>query len=100
MTTHHLKCWPELFDAVKCGAKPFDVRKDDRGYAAGDTLVLHKWNPRFQPWSLYQYMNGDQFVSGAEQSEALTASVTYVLTGFGIEQGYVCMGIRLQAVQP
>jgi hypothetical protein len=42
MTTHELKCWPEMFDAVAEGRKTFDVRKNDRGYQTGDRLVLRK----------------------------------------------------------
>ena len=38
-TTHDLKCWPEPFAAVASGIKTFEVRVDDRPYAAGDTLL-------------------------------------------------------------
>ena len=37
---HDLKIWPEFFDAVASGAKPFDLRKNDRNYHVGDTLLL------------------------------------------------------------
>ena len=40
MQTHELKTWPEYFEAVKDGTKNFELRKDDRGFKAGDHLVL------------------------------------------------------------
>ena len=32
---HILKTWPNYFDAVKRGEKPFEVRRDDRGCTGG-----------------------------------------------------------------
>lgn len=43
--THHLKTWPEPFEAVISGDKPYEIRKNDRGYAVGDILVLSEWLP-------------------------------------------------------
>ena len=43
MTIHELKIWPQYFDAIASGIKTFEVRKDDRGFAVGDTLVLKEW---------------------------------------------------------
>lgn len=45
MTTHTLKIWPQYFDAVASGRKTVELRRDDRGYAVGDTLVLQEWKP-------------------------------------------------------
>lgn len=39
---HILKCWPEYFDAIKAGIKPFEVRRDDRGFQRGDILILQR----------------------------------------------------------
>jgi hypothetical protein len=42
MTVHQVKCWPTMFDALKRGEKPFDVRLNDRCYQKGDYLDLHR----------------------------------------------------------
>lgn len=79
---HDLKCWPEYFQAVKSGIKPFELRKDDRGYAVGDVLHLREFDP---DTALY---TGDE----------IDKTVTYVLPTklFGeLGEGakYVIMGL-------
>jgi hypothetical protein len=44
--THHLKCWPDRFQMIVDGTKPYEVREDDRGYRMGDLLVLSEWEPK------------------------------------------------------
>lgn len=44
MTTHELKILSEHFFPVLAGIKRAELRKNDRGYAAGDTLILMEWN--------------------------------------------------------
>jgi len=41
---HVLKIAPVWFAAVVTGAKTAEVRRDDRGYEVGDTLILHEWD--------------------------------------------------------
>ncbi|TWG61480.1 uncharacterized protein DUF3850 [Bacillus subtilis J26] len=43
MVVHHLKIYPEYYDAVLKDVKKFEIRKNDRFYMVGDTLVLHEW---------------------------------------------------------
>lgn len=78
--THELKCWPEYFLAVRDGRKPFEVRKNDRDFRTGDALILREWNPFRESYTGHR----------------CNVDVTYVLHGgqFGIEKGYVVMGIR------
>lgn len=45
VNTHHLKCWPEYFDAVYHNIKSFEVRRNDRNYQVGDILVLQEYDP-------------------------------------------------------
>lgn len=41
--THHLKTMPEYFQAVIEGRKPFEVRKNDRGFKVGDRVILEEF---------------------------------------------------------
>lgn len=78
---HELKVWPPYFQSIWDGIKTFEVRKDDRGFKAGDILHLLEWKAA----------EGDGY-TGRE----ITALVTYLLPGgrFGIQDGYVVMGLR------
>ena len=82
--THHLKTWPAFFDAVERGDKTFEVRKNDRAFQAGDTLMLEFYDPASPPGPLHQ-----------NHRPTLCRRVTFVLPGgeFGIEPGYVVMGL-------
>jgi hypothetical protein len=44
MTIHHLKVWPHFYDGLVDGSKTYEVRRNDRGFAVDDILVLHDWN--------------------------------------------------------
>ena len=76
---HDLKTWPDYFSAVRLGIKTFELRRDDRGFRAGDYLRLREFHP-------------DYGYSGAE----IVMLVTYVLPGgqFGLMPGWVCMGVK------
>ena len=67
--------------AIARGEKPFEVRLDDRGFNEGDTLLLEGW------------YSGKKTYSG----QVIEARVTFILYGgqFGLEEGYVAMGIRV-----
>jgi hypothetical protein len=78
--THELKCLGDFFEPVIRGEKKFELRKDDRGFAAGDTLHLREWSPR-------------KGYSGRDAK----AEVLYLVGGplFGLRKNYVCMSIDL-----
>lgn len=42
---HELKCHPQYFERLVDGSKTFEVRRDDRGYQAGDVLRIREWVP-------------------------------------------------------
>jgi hypothetical protein len=84
--THELKTDPEPFmDVWKC-VKTFEVRKNDRNFQVGDTLVLkqtvHSAHDMATKDLPLQY-TGRQFV----------CSVVYILSGYGLQEGYVILGI-------
>jgi ASC-1-like (ASCH) protein len=78
--THALKTWPEYFEAIVSGKKNFEVRKTDRDFAVGETLLLQCFDPEEQRYTGQEYK----------------VRVTYILHGgkFGIEKGFCVMGIE------
>ena len=83
---HPLKCWPEPFLAVAMGVKRFEIRKDDRGFAVGDWLVLREWEPAAVYRVAYP---GDRGYTGRVERR----QVTYLARGWGMPDGLVVMGI-------
>lgn len=77
--SHELKCWPSFFDAIRDGSKTFEVRKNDRGFQKGDILRLVEYDP--------------ERLVVRETGRVIYAHVSYVLSGWGVEPGYVAMGL-------
>ena len=75
--THDLKTWPEFFERLWSGEKTFELRKNDRGFRVGHTLLLQEWTQR----------------TGYAGRE-ITAIVTYILGGLGLKDGWVVMAIK------
>lgn len=48
---HRLKTWPQYFAPAAAGIKPFEVRKEDRGFSVGDHLALEEWDPKTGEYS-------------------------------------------------
>lgn len=45
MSVHQLKTHPDPFSAVLIGIKKHEIRRDDRNFRVGDTLLLREWDP-------------------------------------------------------
>jgi len=43
MATHRLKTVQPYFDEVKSGRKTAELRRDDRDFKVGDTILLDEW---------------------------------------------------------
>lgn len=77
---HELKTWPEYFQAVWDGIKPFDLRKNDRDYKIGDLLLLKEWSPQTESYT----------------GRHIGCTISYVLLGgvFGLPTDMCILGIR------
>lgn len=84
---HELKCWPEYFQAVKSGEKPFEVRKWERPYRVGDYLLLREYD------NLKLNYTGDSI----KREITYLLDMTY-LPGDNIPHfaGYVVMGLKCE----
>jgi hypothetical protein len=74
--THTLRTWPEAFNAVLCGEKNFEHRKDDRQFRQGDKVILHAWDPATK--------------APVPDAPSIVADVGFVLRGpaFGVAEGF------------
>lgn len=74
---HHLKILPEYFEAVRYGIKTFEIRKNDRDYHVGDTLIIKEFK--------------DECFTG----NIVKAVVTYI-TDYAQQDNYIVMAINLE----
>lgn len=82
MKTHKIKLRLEFCDAVLNREKTFEVRKNDRGYQKGDHI-------KFLPISVGVFENPVH-----HEIESHEYKITYVLSGWGINEGYVILAIK------
>lgn len=99
--THELKTTPNYFHAVERGDKTFEIRRNDRDFQTGDTLVLKEWDPAWsQPMPLqmpgvYPAPPSPPPAPGRYTGAAVVAIVTYTLHGSiaGLADGFCIMGL-------
>lgn len=75
---HELKIYPQYFEKVLDGTKTFEVRKNDRDFQVGDTVVLKEfYNIKY---------------SGRE----ITVKITYILDDkfYGVSEGYIVFAFQ------
>lgn len=75
---HNLKILPMYFEEVRLGNKTFELRKNDRPYNVGDTLILK------------------EFDGNGYTKRELTREITYILQGgnYGLDKDYCILGMR------
>lgn len=116
MIEHELKTWPTPFDAMWHGDKLYELRRDDRGFQVGHTLLLREWVPVhnqpcawFSPFDEQQTEQSDfrcqecgrkkdGALPGHYTGRWIKGSVT-TLTQHGnfpgLERGFVILGVRI-----
>lgn len=94
MRTHELKVWPEFFEALENGSKPFEIRKDDRGFMVGDELYLREWDPAKDGPTVPEHW----VYTGRE----MRRTVTYKFAGgrYGIPEGICILGLSRATRSP
>ncbi|MEO6901591.1 MAG: DUF3850 domain-containing protein [Bacteroidia bacterium] len=76
--THNLKITPQYFEDIVNGYKTFELRKNDRDYKLGDTLILQEF--------FNNTYTGNEFV----------CNINYILKNcseYGLQEGFVILGI-------
>lgn len=77
---HKLKTWPVFFEPVWLGEKTFELRKNDRGFKVGDTLLLQEYS-----------LSEEKYLS-----REISATVTYIINVFDKLPKDLCiMSIRV-----
>jgi hypothetical protein len=79
MKTHILKLNEQFCEQVNCGIKTFEIRNNDRNFHVGDQIRFHAVH------------NGKEYPNRINVSKYL---ITYVLSGWGLQPGYVALGIK------
>lgn len=84
---HILKTDPDQFQAVVSGAKTFEIRLNDRGYAVGDVLGLRETRH-----TAADMRAGAPLVYTGRECQRF---ISHVLTGYGLAEGWCCLSFEL-----
>ncbi len=90
---HKSKILPQYFKSVKEGSKPFEIRKNDRDYKVGDTLILQEWAEFDNPIG--------EYAKGFYTTREINKEITYILEGgqYGLEEGYCILGLKQEGIK-
>lgn len=89
---HILKTDPDVFQAVADGAKTYEIRFNDRGFAVGDELLLRETTH-----------TGAEIAHGsplAYSGREITKHIGHVLEGYGLQLGWSILSFAERAIQP
>lgn len=77
---HKLKTWPKEFRAINQGLKTFEIRQNDRNFAAADVLILQEYDP----------------VSEQYTGNEVSRVISYIVRGpdWGLPKNMVVMGLN------
>lgn len=79
---HELRIKESFANAIVDGRKKFEVRWNDRGYQTGDTVTFNV------------YKDGEGVRATGHPIQGKTYRIGYVLSGWGLKNGYVAFGIE------
>lgn len=68
-------------DAIFCGDKTFEIRKNEEGYQKGDIIE-------------FSVMASEYFSDFSHPLNGRRYEITYVLSGWGLQAGYVALAIK------
>lgn len=90
---HELKILPQYFKEVVNGNKTFEIRKNDRGFKVGDTLLLKEY---YSECREFKHLEPSKGYTGDE----ITKEVSYILEGgqYGLEEGYCILGLKQDGI--
>ena len=83
---HKLKTDTEVFQAIVDGRRTFEIRFNDRNFKVGDELVLLETIYTLEE----QIKNGKPLLFSGNE---LRKTVSYVSSGYGLQDGWVILGI-------
>ena len=78
---HHIKLQENFAGSVLSGEKSFELRRNDRGYQRGDLIQFEVVNFAGNPIPYHEI-------------EEKTYQITYVISGWGREEGFVALAIK------
>lgn len=81
-----LKTWPEFFDAIGDGLKPFELRKNDRGFESGQLWCLNEFRP-----------DEHHPEGGIYTGRWIKIRITYIVRGpvWGLADGWVIFALTI-----
>lgn len=92
---HELKTDPAVFAAVLAGAKTHEIRKNDRGFAVDDELVLRETKHDGAQMQMFPAMFPLEYTG-----RTITRSVSHILTGYGLQDGWCILSLAPVAAAP
>ena len=78
---HHIKLQENFVGSVLSGEKSFELRRNDRGYQKGDLIQ-------------FEVVNSVGVLLEEHELNTRTFKITYVLSGWGLSDGFVALAIR------
>ena len=88
---HFIKIKKQFADSILSGDKTFEIRKNDRAYQKGDEVKFTVLNEDGVEYKKYDVQTG---IHCSHPLQDKVYEITYVLSGWGLKNGYVVFGIK------